>query len=84
MTRLQRAPGIALIADEDTVYTARLPDGPIVVLNGVAALIWHEACRGDRESIADRVARATDAPPDAIRADVDAFVTDLVSRGLLE
>ena len=61
----------------------RLPDGPIVVLDGIAALIWDEACTGDRETITERVAEATDAAPDAIRADVDAFVADLVARGLL-
>ncbi len=84
MTRLRRPPGVGLVTDEAALYAARLPDGPIVVLTGVAALIWSEACAGDRETVAERVARATDAAPDAIRADVDAFVTDLVARGLLE
>jgi hypothetical protein len=84
MTRLRPAHGVGTVEDGDTVYAARLPDGPIVVLDGIATLIWGEACGGGRESIADRVAGRTDAAADAIRADVEAFVADLVSRGLLE
>ena len=84
MTRLRPASGVGIVEYDDTVYAARLPDGPIVVLDGIAGLIWCEACGGDRESIADRVAEATDAAPDAIRADVEAFVADLIARGLLE
>lgn len=84
MTRLRQAGGVGIVAYDGTVYAARLPDGPIVVLDGIAGLIWSEACGGDRESIADRVAEATDAATDAIRADVEAFVADLVARGLLE
>jgi len=53
------------------------------VLDGIAGLIWDEACAGDRETIVERVAAATDAAPEAIRADVEAFVADLVARGLL-
>ena len=60
------------------------PGGPIVVLDGIAGLIWDEACSGERATITERVAGATDAAPDAIRADVEAFVADLVARGLLE
>jgi Coenzyme PQQ synthesis protein D (PqqD) len=84
MTRLRQAGGVGIVGDDGTVYAARLPDGPIVVLDGIAGLIWSEACAGDRESIADRVAEATDASPDTIRADVEAFVADLLARGLLE
>lgn len=83
MTRLRRAGGVGILEDDGIVYAARLPDGPIVVLDGIAGLIWNEACGGERESIADRVAEATDAAPDAIRADVEAFVAGLVARGLL-
>ncbi|GAA1762312.1 PqqD family protein [Agromyces humatus] len=84
MTRLRPAAGVGTLESDGTVYVAPLPDGPIVVLEGIAVLIWGEACGGDRDTIADRVAEATDAPPDEIRAHVDAFVADLVARGLLE
>jgi hypothetical protein len=83
MTGLAPSHGVGFVIDGGTVYAARLPDGPIVVLDGIAALIWVEACEGERETITDRVAAATDAAPDAIRADVDAFVADLVERGLV-
>ena len=76
--------GVGLVEHEDVLYVATLPDGPIVVLDGISALIWDEACGGDRETIVDRVAAATNVTPEAIRADVEAFVADLVARGLLE
>ncbi len=84
MTRLRQAGGVGIVVYDGTVYAARLPDGPIVVLDGIAGLIWSEACGDDRESIVDRVAEATDTAPDAIRADVETFVADLIARGLLE
>lgn len=84
MTRLRRPSAVGLIADDGTLYAAPLPGGPIVVLTGVAALIWSEACEGERETIAERVAEATDVAPEAIRADVEAFVAELIARGLLE
>ncbi|GAA1799192.1 PqqD family peptide modification chaperone [Agromyces neolithicus] len=83
MTGLRRAPGIGIQEQNGAVYVAPLPDGPIVVLDGVAGVIWHAACAGDRATIAERVAEATDAAADEIRDDVDAFVADLVARGLL-
>lgn len=86
MSRLRPAHGVGVVVvDEgEIVYAAALPDGPIVVLEEVAAFIWVEACDGDRESIADRVAEATGSHVHDVRADVDAFVDDLVGRGLLE
>ncbi|MFE5670495.1 PqqD family protein [Agromyces sp. NPDC056523] len=84
MTRLRPGTGVAITEDADTVYAAYLPGGPIVVLDGIAALIWAEACGGERETIIERVAEATDAAPEVIRADVDAFVADLMARGLLQ
>ena len=75
---------VGIVEHEDVLYVATLPDGPIIVLVGSSALIWDEACAGDREKIVDRVAAATNAPPDGIRAEVEAFVAELVARGLLE
>jgi hypothetical protein len=84
MIRLRRPGDVGVLDLDGTVYAARLPDGPIVVLDGVAALIWDEACTGDRATITERVAAATDVAPHLIRADVDAFVADLVALGLLQ
>ena len=40
MTAYRPGPGIATEQHDDAVYVARLPDGPIIVLEGTAALIW--------------------------------------------
>jgi hypothetical protein len=84
MSVLRRPREVGVLEHEDTVFAARLPAGPIVVLDGIAALIWNEACTGERAMLTERVAEATDAAPDAIRADVEQFVADLIARGLLE
>jgi hypothetical protein len=82
--RLSTPRGVAAIVDDDTVYAAFLPAGPIVVLDGIAALIWTEANVGDRDDVAERVAASTGSPVEEVRPHVDAFVTELVDRGLLE
>ena len=84
MSGLRRPRDVGVLDPERIVHAARLPAGPIVVLAGIAALIWDEACTGERATIIERVADATDLAPDAIRADVEAFVADLIARGLLE
>lgn len=83
MSGYRPAPSVAVVEDDDVIYTAVLPDGPIVVLDGVAAAIWVEAREGSTESLVDRVAAMTDASAADIRDDVEAFVADLVRRGLL-
>ena len=84
MTAYRPGDAVGIVDHEEKLYVANLPDGPIVVLDGISALIWDEACAGPRETIVDRVAAATTAAPDAIRAHVEGFVADLVGRGLLE
>ena len=83
MTRLRPASGVGIVEYDDIVYAARLPDGPIVVLDGGAAAIWVEACDGPRSTLADRVAAVTDAAVDDIRDDVESFVDELLRRDLL-
>jgi len=77
------APDVAVEARNGTVYVARLPEGPIVVLRDVAALIWDAAQDGDRESIADRVALRVARPVAEIEPDVSSFVAGLIAGGLL-
>ena len=84
MNGYRPADGMGIVEHEELLYVATLPDGPIIVLDGISALIWDEACGDDRETIVDRVAELTAAAPDAIRAHVEGFVADLVARGLLE
>lgn len=83
MTGYRRAPGVAVVEEDDVVYAAILPDGPIVVLDGVAGVIWSEAREGPSSTIADRVAALTDASVADIRGEVESFVDELVRRGLL-
>ena len=91
MTAYVRPADVAVVvedADADagaTVYLATLPDGPVQVLNGVASLIWLEAtAANDEGDVHERVAALVDQAPDAIRADVDSFVDQLVHSGFLE
>lgn len=83
MTGLRPAPGVAIVDENDVVYVASLPDGPIVVLGGVAGAIWWEACDGPQSTIAERVAAVTGFYVEEIRGDVESFVAELVERGLL-
>ena len=68
-------------------------DGEVLVLDlktslyfgmtGTAARIWQLLEAGhDRDAIVAVLAREYDAAPDAIAPDVDAFLGDLVTRGL--
>jgi hypothetical protein len=83
MSGLRASPAVAVVEEGDTVYAARLPDGPILVLDGVAALVWDAARRNRRREVAHEVAEATGADLAAIRPVIDAFIDDLVDRGLL-
>ncbi|GAA1059033.1 PqqD family peptide modification chaperone [Agromyces bracchium] len=81
--RYALAADVGLEASGDAIYLAPLPDGPILVLDGVAALIFTEATQGDREYLVDRVIGQVAGPAEDIASHVDAFLDDLVARGLL-
>lgn len=83
MTRLVPASDVAVIQGEAAVYVARLPGGPIAVLEGVAALIWTEACAGALETLVDRVESGIEPPVEGIDGEIDEFVAALLDRGLL-
>ncbi|WP_157610644.1 MULTISPECIES: PqqD family peptide modification chaperone [unclassified Terrabacter] len=69
--------------DGQCVYVAHLPGGPIVVLEGAAALIWVEATTEPATGWVARVAEAFGQSEEVIAADVAAFVADLGARDLL-
>ncbi|GGI46694.1 hypothetical protein BCL57_001107 [Agromyces flavus] len=81
--RYALARDIGFEASGEAIYLAPLPEGPILVLDGVAALIFTEAMQGDREHLVDRVLAQVDGPIDEIASHVSAFLDDLVARGLL-
>ena len=83
MTRLIVPENVGVVIVEDVVYAAPLPDGPIAVLDGIAAFIWEEALESEREMIASRVASATGRPVAEIEAAVSGFIDDLLRRRLL-
>ncbi len=72
----------------DTLYLSHLPSGSLVVLRGTGALIYTEAVndRGHepKDDVAARLADAVGMTAEAIRDDVEAFIVELVKRGLLE
>lgn len=83
MTRLTVPAGVGVVVVAEVVYAAPLPDGPIAVLEGVAAFIWHAALAGERDDVAAQVAAATGRDVAEVGAAVEGFLDDLVARGLL-
>lgn len=65
------------------IFVAPLPHGPIAVLDEVGALVWLAVVDGAVDVVAT-VAATTGHPVETVRADVEAFLADLVGRGLLE
>ncbi len=76
--------GVVVSDDGRSVYVARLPGGPLLVLSGPAAVIWAEATTAPAHGWVSRVAASVDQPEDVIASDVAAFVDDLRARALLE
>jgi hypothetical protein len=75
--------GVTVSDDGQCVYVAHLPGGPLVVLEGAAALIWVEATTEPATGWVARVAEAFGQTEAGIAPDVGAFVADLAARGLL-
>ncbi|MGO4599364.1 PqqD family peptide modification chaperone [Terrabacter sp. 2RAF25] len=82
--RVSADAGVTVADDGGTVYVASLPAGPIVVLEGAAALIWSEATGEPAAGWVARVAGAVGQVEADITADVEAFVDELCARGLLQ
>lgn len=80
---MRRPADVAHVERDGVVFVAKLPSGPIQVLEGSARVIWQEAQTGERLLIADRVATRTGVPANEIVADVESFVQLLVSLGIL-
>lgn len=81
---MRPAPDVAWVIRGEAAYVARLPHGPIVVLDGTAGLIWAAIVSTDDDAaLARRVrARLADAP-DALPAMLDSFVAELAAGGWL-
>jgi hypothetical protein len=83
MTRLRVAERVGVTTEAGVVFAARLPDGPILALDGTAGLIWQRALDGLRENVAERVSDDTGIDVASIRNQVDRFVEELIELGLL-
>ena len=75
--------GVTVHGDNGTIYVAQLPAGPLLVLEGAAAVIWAEATAAPADGWLSRVAAAVGHAEDVIAADVEGFVADLRARRLL-
>ncbi|MFY9714083.1 MAG: hypothetical protein WAK00_11475 [Microbacterium sp.] len=75
---------VGVIDEGEVLYAATLPRGPIVVLEGTAALVWREACSGPADTLVERITPLVDAGSIDIAGSVTTFMEDLVARGLLE
>jgi hypothetical protein len=76
-------PHVAATAYDEKVYVAHLPDGPIHILDGTAALIWSHALVVPRSELAAVVADHVEGDPTTVHAEVAAFVDGLIQQGLL-
>jgi hypothetical protein len=69
---------------QDVVYASTLPDGPPMVLQATAALIFLVAGQGGTiDEVVARVAEESGQSAQEIRDDVVGFVDELVHAGLL-
>jgi hypothetical protein len=80
---LRPAADVAVVDDGDAVYLGRLPDGPVLVLPGTAALVVQQALLDSTRPLPDRVAHDAGVPRDVVSADVEALVSGLVADGWL-
>ena len=71
-------------AVEGEVVALDLNHSTYLGVNPSGALLWEEIARGaSRESLVTRLMGAFEIEEQAARSDVDAFVDDLVRRGLV-
>jgi hypothetical protein len=68
-----------------TVYPARLPDGPPLVLADTGAVVWHAVLAGGTfAQVVERVAEQVGRQAEEVGPGVAEFVDGLVAAGVLE
>lgn len=80
-------------SDVPRIYVAHLPSGPLLVMDGSAAVVWCAATEDGRDlvdlpgdpvpGVATRVAEMVGLDVDDVREDVAGLLTELLRRGLL-
>lgn len=88
MTRYRIPHRVAHVVPDDQpnpptqVFLMQLPDGPPVVLNDSAAWIWLLAAEGE-EDVVNALGEMMGMLAEEIMTDVNSFLDELVTRGLL-
>ncbi|REF30362.1 PqqD family protein [Calidifontibacter indicus] len=75
---------VGWVCTDDTLYVAKLPDGPLMAMNETAAAIWGACQAGtSREGLIRDLAAHYDMPPSELAPEVDRFVVELLAVGIL-
>ncbi|QGF23879.1 PqqD family protein [Raineyella fluvialis] len=78
------ADGVGAVEVDGIFYVAPVPQGPIRILAGSAAVIWRELITdGSAGTLADRVAGSVGVDVAEVRASVRMFIDELLRDGLL-
>jgi len=83
MSRYRLAEDIGVLDDGVRVFAAALPDGPIVVLAGIAADIWRVLPGSAEADAAARLIADGLSPAEEAAGDVSMYAQAFVDAGLL-
>ncbi|WP_206476905.1 hypothetical protein [Microbacterium sp. KRD172] len=83
MTTFAQAPDVGVIDDGVRVFAAALPDGPIVVLADIAAVVWRAAPGRDVHALALQLIEDGICTEETASADAGLFTHALIDVGLL-
>ncbi|WP_164233026.1 PqqD family peptide modification chaperone [Microbacterium hydrocarbonoxydans] len=84
MTRLMRGTDVGVVDDGIRVFAAALPQGPIVVLAGIGAVVWRAAQGADLAGVAAVLAADGVSEDGQAEADAEMYVQALLEAHLLE
>ena len=67
----------------DTIFATVATDGELLVLDGVAGLIWEKIDGATTDEIVARIAGVTAHDASTIAPDIASFLDDLAQKGLV-
>lgn len=73
----------AVVEADEVLYVAKVPEGPILVLEDVSRVVWREALTESDEPIETRIAAMFEGDPSNIAASIRAFLDEMVAAGIL-
>lgn len=83
MTRFVPGADVGVVDDGVRVFAAVLPEGPIMVLAGMAAAVWRAALGSDLRTLAEQLVDDGLCDEDDAAAEAALFTRTLVDAGLL-